>query len=114
MSDLIKHSTKLHERRDGDRSYWIFWCTACGCCHSFLVAPGRWSFEGKIESPTFLPSLRLFIPAVPATEEDAATPERTVCHLNLTAGSLIYHGDNPHEYKGRTVPLAEIPPDCGT
>lgn len=115
MSDLIIHNPKLRERKYPDHSEWIFWCPACKCCHSIPVGGGpgpRWSFNGKIDQPTFAPSLRL---TCPTPEEHAAKQQgRTVCHLNVTEGRIVYHGDNPHELNGKTVPMENIPENYST
>lgn len=91
---------------------WKFWCPACQEGHSFrTVTPdGKspiWTFDGNEESPTFQPSLLLFY-THPETNQ-----RKTICHLNLTKGILIYHGDCPHAMKNTQVPLPEYPPDYG-
>lgn len=101
----IKHTNKLWERKQEGGSYFVFWCPACGHGHGFRVP--RWSFDGKVDCPTFGPSLRL-------SHVDPETKvEHTVCHLNVTAGQVQYHGDCPHGYKGKTIPMQDIPPDYG-
>lgn len=95
---------------------YYFWCPGCKCCHSFRVgAKGRpsWVFDGNTDSPTFSgqppfsSSLRLY------TIHPETKAETTLCHLNLTAGKLIFHGDSSHELKGQTVDLPEIPENYG-
>jgi hypothetical protein len=50
-----------------------------------------------MEKPTFTPSLRYVA---------GAQQEKTICHLNITDGNIIYHFDCPHEYAGKTIPMA--------
>jgi hypothetical protein len=101
----IKHNSKLWERKQEGGSYWLFWCPACKCGHG--IPTPRWGFNGNVNCPTFTPSLRRYY-TDPETKQ-----EHTTCHLNVTDGQIIYHGDCPHDFKGRTVPMEDLPPDYG-
>jgi hypothetical protein len=103
--ELIKHNSKLWERKGDSSSYCLFWCPACKCGHTFKIP--QWNFDGNISSPTFTPSLRLFI-----TRPETNIQE-TICHLNITNGQIIYHGDCPHELKGKTIPMVDLSPNYG-
>ena len=121
MSEVIKHNSKLWERRGETKSYFLFWCLGCGYGHVYWCGPGfshpqRWEFNGNYAKPTFTPSLRSF---VRVTEEDEqgnlkdTGREKTLCHLHITDGELRYCGDNPHAMNGKTVPMQDIPADYG-
>ena len=109
MSEVIKHNSKLWERKNGSDSYFLFWCPGCGHAHSYQVP--RWTFNGNHEKPSFTPSLRIFTPAY--DYGNGPQPERTCCHLYVTDGELRYCGDCPHDHNGKTVPMQDIPADYG-
>lgn len=106
MSELTKHTPKLHERKYPDYSIWMFWCPGCKCGHSYHVP--RWSFDRNVENPTFRPSLRL------QCNDTADRSMRTVCHLHITNGSIEYCGDCSHELNGKTIPMEPFPENYGT
>ena len=111
---------KLRQDTDGG---WIFFCPACLGLHYF---DKRWTFDGNMEAPTFTPSLRMGpywrmppgwdyekAKAEGRTKKDTITgrlPDAVEwqCHLNLTNGMLIFHGDCTHELSGKTVPMEEL------
>jgi hypothetical protein len=103
MSELIKHTPFLWERKMPNCSFWIFWCSQCECAHHFPVGehPTNWQFNGKIDCPTFTPSLMLSI-------QDEEGKKKHVCHLNLTDGVVIYHADIAQKLAGQRLPLAKI------
>lgn len=107
MSDLIKHTRKLWERRSTQDSHLLFWCPACKRGHSFQTP--RWTFDNKVDLPTFTPSLLLYY----VDPEDVDKKRVTVCHLHVTNGQLQYCNDNPHSFNARTVPMEEIPENYG-
>jgi hypothetical protein len=59
-----------------------------------------WAFDGNQASPTFLPSLL-------NTSPDNPDPGRRRCHLNLTAGKLLFHADSSHGLSGKSVDLPD-------
>lgn len=120
MSEIIKHTSKLWERRSENKSYFLFWCPGCGHGHVFwcgsgFAHPQHWSFNGNFEKPTFSPSLRMFVRV--AKEVDGKLvdtgEQKTHCHLHVVDGELKYCSDNPHAMNGKTIPMQDIPPDYG-
>jgi hypothetical protein len=98
-----QHTKKLHQWHGPIADVWNFWCPACKCGHGFTVyhppdAGKGWQFNGNVDKPTFTPSLRYL-------NQDGKT---TMCHLNMTDGMLIFHGDCPHDFKGRVVPMEDL------
>ena len=86
----IKH----YQDRFGNEGY-TFFCPACGYRHPFDIP--RWNFNGDFENPTFTPSLRVI-----------GGPTGTLCHLSITNGMIQYHGDCPHSYVGKTIPMVQL------
>jgi len=101
----IKHNAKLWERKQDVGSYWLFWCPACKCGHG--IPTPRWGFNGNVDSPTFTPSLRRSW-----TNPDTKQQE-TLCHLTVTHGQITYHADCPHDMKGQTIPMQDLPENYG-
>lgn len=87
--------------RPANETYgYSFWCPGCEELHVFTTSGDkRWTFDGDMEKPTFTPSLRCL----------KGTPRKTTCHLNLTAGVLVFHNDSPHALAGQKIPLQEHP-----
>lgn len=98
------------------------WCPACRTTH---VYDERWAFDGNWDCPTFTPSMSSKIghhvqgsPLTPDGKCCICESARArgvesiccVCHLNVTAGQIIYHGDCTHGWGGRTVPMSLPPP----
>ena len=80
-----------------------FYCPGCAHRHVFYTSgQTAWTFDGNLEAPTFTPSLL-------NTCEPHPDPKQRRCHLNLTAGKLVYHGDCAHDLAGQTIELPEIP-----
>jgi hypothetical protein len=80
----------------------LFFCPACGNSHFFSVGARKgpsWSFDGNLVEPTFTPSLK-----VTAGPQD----KRTCCHLNITGGKIVYHGDCTHSMAGKTIPMEDV------
>lgn len=71
-----------------DGKHYIFQCPACGDNHSFTVP--RWSFNGDMERPTFLPSLFY---------------QSRGCHLYVTNGKIHYLLDCKHSLAGKIVDM---------
>lgn len=105
MMEPIKHNARLWERRGGGGSDFLFWCPACK--HAHRISTPRWGFDGNVATPTFTPSLRL------SWQSPVSGQTETVCHLNVASGKLLYHGDCPHELKGQTIPMQDLPPEYG-
>jgi hypothetical protein len=80
-----------------------FYCPGCEHRHVFYTSgPVMWTFDGNMEAPTFAPSLLNTCP-------DHPDPKQRRCHLNLTAGVLVFHADCAHDLAGKTVALVELP-----
>lgn len=114
----IERTSKLWEtiESNGDGSFvrlYLVWCPACACGHVFHCGDGKkrpnWNFNGNFHSPSFTPSLRMFIPA---THSFSKTDE-TTCHFVLTDGKIHYCGDNPHRLNGQVIDMEDIPPNYG-
>lgn len=81
----------------------VFWCPSCRNNH---VVPytntrphrgGVWFFDENFESPTIEPSLRVM-------QIDGKT---TACHVVVTSGHLNFCGDQPNDFKNKTVPMED-------
>jgi Family of unknown function (DUF6527) len=91
------------------------WCPGCEQMH---VIFDRWSFDGNLTCPTFDPSVRI-TGKLTVEVEGEWTGEWVrdaegktvdfVCHYFLRAGVLEFCGDSTHAFKGRNVPLPELP-----
>lgn len=91
------------------------WCPACEELH---VIFDRWQFDGNVERPTFSPSVKITGKQTVKvrgewTGEWVRGPDGKAidqcCHYFLREGQLIFCGDCTHDYRGRTVPLPELP-----
>lgn len=76
-----------------------FECPGCGSAHR--VIPGRWTWNGSLELPTFSPSV-----LVTWTYGDSHEPRR--CHSFVRDGRIEFLGDCTHDLAGKTVDLPEI------
>lgn len=78
------------------------YCPSCKELHIHPTAPPyktNWSFNGDLEKPTFSPSFR-----------HAINKEGAECHYIVTDGQMYFCDDHTDpEFKGKTVPLPEIP-----
>lgn len=90
-----------------------FWCP--GCRHRHVVYTRNiypkpfWTWNERMDKPTFLPSMEVFRPAVPATAEHPALPRQTLCHFHVIDGMIHFLPDSSrHQLRG-PVPMQEIP-----
>jgi hypothetical protein len=109
---------------EGDRIG--FWCPGCDEMHVIVAAPGRWTFDGNVDAPTFSPSI--LVRGWDFTEKGRADyeawcaaghPKRegapgfdsrpTVCHCFVRAGQIQFLGDCTHAAAGKTVELPDFP-----
>jgi hypothetical protein len=108
---LIKHTPYLWQRGPN----FLHWCQGCKCGHVYptkRINGPNWAFNGNVESPSFTPSMLIFMP--PRKRQDGSmTGQKTICHYYLTDGKLAFCGDSPHEFSGKTVSLEPIPEDYG-
>ena len=104
-----------------DTHYWPLggyghWCPGCDNGHEINVdtpnhSGAKWAFDGNAQSPTFTPSVNMrwgrF--ADPSYVPEEGHDPSGVCHYNITAGKIIFHGDSTHKLKGQTADLPDIP-----
>jgi hypothetical protein len=98
---------KLHPETNssGQIQGFSFFCPGCGHLHIFYTTgPLIWSFDGNHESPTFSPSLL-------NTCDNHPDSKQRRCHLNLTAGKLVFHGDCSHDKAGQVLELLDRLPE---
>lgn len=98
---------------DGVRLGYRFYCPGCERAHLYYTGPGQWTFNGDLEKPSFTPSLLLSTPEHTDPDTGQRVPRKTVCHLFVTDGKIIYCGDCDHQLNGQTVPLADWPETHG-
>jgi len=87
---------KIHEQGPnarGGRTY-VFHCPGCKVSHPFEVP--RWSWNGSLDKPTFLPSL-LCNKDYPASR----------CHCFVTEGRIQFLADCHHKLAGQNVDLPD-------
>lgn len=77
-----------------------FWCPGCDLPHSISYSIGRWTFNGDVNKPTIIPSIRCFY------KRDGK--EITTCHSHVIDGQIQFCGDCQHPLYGQTVDLPEI------
>lgn len=116
------------KREQGDRL--VFWCPGCNDLHTISVAPGRWTWNGDSEKPTFNPSVLVrgghFIeenrkPGDPCwctfyrdhPEQDPGDASLRFkcgrCHSFVKDGKIQFLDDCSHAQRGQTVALPPIP-----
>ena len=95
-----------HKGRHG----FTWYCPGCKHAHSVHTDGGDrpvWQFDGNLESPTFMPSYREFIPAMPDHPRVDCRSERTTCHCWVKAGQIEFLADSGHELRG-FVPMVDL------
>lgn len=85
----------------GQHGY-TWWCPGCKHAHSVRIeGPSPvWKFDGNLESPTFMPSFREFIPPMPDHPRIECRSERTTCHVWIKDGQIDFLGDCAHKLRG--------------
>ena len=78
--------------------YYSFYCHGCKHEHSYSICPDGWQFNGNMEVPTFTPSLL-------NRDIDIDGNTKSICHLFITDGKIIYLSDCTHELAGQTIDL---------
>lgn len=82
------------------------WCPGCKRIHVIPVrgqsGEPKWSFNGNMDSPSFSPSVRIFVTRPNGGQE-------TLCHYFITGGVIDYCPDSPHKYGGQKIPLVDCP-----
>lgn len=74
----------------------MFHCPGCKCAHGISVAPGRWTWNGSEDRPTFFPSILC----------SQGDPENR-CHSFVNNGMIQFLADCHHELKNMTVPIPD-------
>lgn len=92
------------------------WCPGCRELH---VIPDSWQFDGKLDRPTFTPSVAITGVQTVVDDRGEWTGEWVrgpdgqalpyCCHYILTAGVLAFQPDCTHALKGKSVPLPRLP-----
>lgn len=92
--------------RAGEDGVIMFRCPACDMYHHIKTGTGqgpRWTFDGNVEAPTFMPSVKV-------SWGDPNNPGHNIrmCHFFVKAGQVKYLTDCSHEFAGQTVDLPNI------
>lgn len=85
------------------RHGFTWWCPGCKHAHSIATDGGAspvWRFDGNLESPTFMPSFREFIPPMPDHPLERYHAEQTMCHVWIKDGQIDFLADCAHELRG--------------
>lgn len=92
--------TKLKKRAV---TYYSFYCPGCKHEHTYSIFEdgSQWKFNGNMQNPSFTPSLL-------NREIDKDGKVKSICHLFVTDGKIIYCGDCTHELSGQTIPMSEV------
>ena len=100
--------------------YIEFWCPGCDEEHQINVNPGRWTWNGNPESPTFKPSVLVrsghFVEERGNKEtcwctyakdhpKEEDLPRCHRCHSFVTDGKIQFLADSSHSLAGKTVDL---------
>ncbi len=98
----------------------MFWCPGCEMAHRVQHGAGagpRWTWDGGLVAPTFVPSIML---RWTQHEPSAVDPEvsrqivagtlkqtavQKVCHSFVRGGKIEFLADCTHALAGKTVPL---------
>jgi hypothetical protein len=89
------------------------WCPGCQEMHVFYTrrsagTGANWRWDGRVDKPTFMPSMIVSHGAVVDDDGTVALPEER-CHYFLANGMIQFLGDCTHNLAGQTVPLPELP-----
>ena len=111
---------RWHDPSTGRAGY-LFYCPGCEIGHSVGTegGPPSWNFDGNLEKPTFLPSVRCFTEYSDEDNPDGspkklpAGKQRTLCHLFVKEGMIQFLSDCEHTLAGKTVPLPKWPANYG-
>ena len=85
---------------DGKFAGYIVDCPGCEKSHFFRVTPKAedpvWNFDGNVEQPTFIPSLR-------SMWRDSEGEQ--CCHFFLKNGVFEFCSDSTHNKAGQHIPI---------
>lgn len=108
MGQVSKFLRRWVHESDGG---YTFYCPGCESTHTIRTeGVTAWGFDGKLECPTFTPSVLVTYPANPnALEQFKEWRTERRCHTFVTAGQIQFLPDCTHKLAGQTVPLPELP-----
>lgn len=99
VSRVLRNFVDTHKGRSG----FGWWCPGCKHMH-YVGTDGagspNWGFDGNLEAPTFTPSFREFIPAMPDHPRPECRVERTTCHVFVQNGMINFLDDCAHDLRG--------------
>ncbi len=95
---------KVDDKRCGEPDYY-FQCPGCDCDHGIWTSNRNgigavWSFNGDIEKPTVMPSIKVTYP----TQEPHPN---NICHSFIKDGKIQYLGDCTHKLANQTIELPD-------
>lgn len=103
---MAQISSHLRSVRTYDGTGIAFWCPACEHMHVVKTSEGGhvspWAWDGELTTPTISPSVRVL-----SHHDDPPVP--MICHFNVDAGVMTFHGDCTHALRGTKVSLPELP-----
>lgn len=85
------------------RSGYGWWCPGCKHVHYVPTDGGltpTWGFDGNVDAPTFTPSFREYILAMPDHPRPEYRVQQTTCHCYVKAGQIEFLNDCRHELRG--------------
>ena len=94
-------------------THYAFFCPACQSPHVLPTGTHeqpRWAFDGKLEKPSFSPSILVKTGAAvdPAFVAEPGDPP-TICHSFVIDGKVRYLDDCDHPLAGQVVDLVDWP-----
>jgi hypothetical protein len=81
--------------------YLSFYCPACKHQHTYSIHNDGWQFNGNMDKPTFTPSLL-------NRDIDIDGNTKSICHLFIVDGQIIYCDDCTHNLRGQNVPMVDL------
>lgn len=95
----------------GGTAYVRIDCPGCQDSHVLPVTgPRAWGWNGRLDLPTFTPSILVRARACDPSDPEAKALEST-CHSFVTDGRIQYLTDTTHGLSGQTVDLPDLPED---
>lgn len=88
--------------------YYSFYCPGCKHEHVYTVSSDKsqWHFNGSHEYPSFTPSL-----LNREMDKNKVTGNydvvKSICHLFVTDGKIIYCNDCTHELSGKIIEMID-------
>lgn len=105
MTNVVKRVNDAN----GNLWGWQFFCPGCKETHMFFTS---WQFDGNMEKPTVVPSIKVTWPANPqADDEYKEWRKERVCHSFIKNGIIEFCGDCTHDMKDQKVALPPIEED---